>query len=201
MGGPPFQLVELGPGRGTLARDVLKVLSQFKLGRNFSMHLVEISPHLSTLQAQLFCYKHEATDSNTEGCYQKGETASGVKVFWYSRLEDVPAEFSIVLAHEFFDALPVHKLQKEDGLWKEVLIDVASEQTKSDFRFVLSKNQTPISKLYEPIEGETRQSLEYALETDRLVALMAERFERDGGIGLIMDYGHFGEKSDTFRVC
>ncbi|XP_065354800.1 protein arginine methyltransferase NDUFAF7 homolog, mitochondrial [Calliphora vicina] len=201
IGGPPFQLVELGPGRGTLARDVLKVLSQFKLGSNFSMHLVEISPHLSTLQAQLLCYKHEAADSNTEGYYQKGVTASGIQVYWYSRLEDVPAGFSIVLAHEFFDALPVHKLQMEDGLWKEVLVDIADKQTdETDFRFVLSKNQTPISKIFEPIAGETRQCLEYSIESDRLISLLAGRFEANGGIGLIIDYGHFGEKSDTLRA-
>ncbi|XP_037813307.1 protein arginine methyltransferase NDUFAF7 homolog, mitochondrial [Lucilia sericata] len=201
IGGPPFQLVELGPGRGTLIRDVLKVLSQFKLGSNFSMHLVEISPHLSTLQAQLLCYTHEATDSNAVGYYQKGVTASGIKVYWYSRLEDVPASFSIVLAHEFFDALPVHKLQMEDGLWKEVLVDIADGQTKeADFRFILSKNQTPISKLFEPIVGETRQCLEYSIESDRIISLLADRFETNGGIGLIVDYGHFGEKSDTLRA-
>lgn len=200
LGSPSFQLVELGPGRGTLARDVLKVLSQFKLGSNFSMHLVEISPHLSALQAQLLCYKHELVDSNQFGCYQKGVTASGIQVYWYSRIEDVPAEFSIVLAHEFFDALPVHKLQFEDGLWKEVLIDVEDEKLENDFRLILSRNQTPISKFFRPIEGETRECLEYSVESDRIIDLLATRFEQNGGIGLIIDYGHFGEKSDTLRV-
>lgn len=165
------------------------------------MHLVEISPYLSTLQAQLLCYRHETIDSNTCGYYQKGETASGIEVYWYSRLEDVPAQFSVVMAHEFFDALPVHKLQLEDGIWKEVLIDIADKQTiDADFRYVLSKNQTPISKLFQPMEGETRQCLEYSIETDRLISLLANRFEAHGGIGLIIDYGHFGEKSDTLRV-
>ncbi|KAM7364230.1 protein arginine methyltransferase NDUFAF7 homolog, mitochondrial [Cochliomyia hominivorax] len=202
IGAPPFQLVELGPGRGTLARDVLKVLSQFKVGNKFSMHLVEISPYLSTLQAQLLCYTHESTDSNTCGFYQKGVTASGIQIYWYSRLEDVPPEFSIVLAHEFFDALPIHKLQIENGLWKEILIDNIETKTDdgADFRYVLSKNQTPISKIFEPINGETRKCLEYSVESDRLTSLLADRFETNGGIGLIIDYGHFGEKSDTLRA-
>ncbi|XP_073816902.1 protein arginine methyltransferase NDUFAF7 homolog, mitochondrial [Musca autumnalis] len=199
LGSPPFQLVELGPGRGTLMRDVIKVLSKFKLSTGFSIHMVEISPHLSKIQAQQLCYNFDDCDSNVDIYYRKGETASGTKIFWYSRLEDVPRNFSVVMAHEFFDALPIHKFQLDNGMWKEVLIDVA-EQTGTDFRLVLSKNQTPLSKIYSPVVGETRTSVEYSLEADRLIGLMAERFESDGGIGLIMDYGHFGEKSDTFRA-
>ncbi|XP_075144972.1 protein arginine methyltransferase NDUFAF7 homolog, mitochondrial [Haematobia irritans] len=197
LGSPKFQLVELGPGRGTLVRDVLKVLSKFQLNKEFSINLVEISPHLSKMQAQLLCYRFDDADPNVDVYYRKGETASGTKIYWYSRLEDVPQQFSIVMAHEFFDALPVHKFQLDNGVWKEVLIDVGEN---SDFRYVLSKNQTPLSKIYTPIHGETRKCLEYSLEADRLIGLLAERFERNGGIGLIMDYGHFGEKDDTFRA-
>lgn len=201
LGSPPFQLVELGPGRGTLLRDILRVLTQFKLGQSFSVHLVEISPHLSKLQAQLLCYTHEAVDDNTSTFYQKGVTASGVCVYWYSRLEDIPVGFSVILAHEFFDALPAHKLQKENGEWKEVLIDINDDHNnESDFRYVLSKNKTPISQLYEPIACETRESIEYSVESDRLISILADRLDANGGIGLVIDYGHFGEKCDTLRV-
>uniref|UniRef100_T1PJ04 Protein arginine methyltransferase NDUFAF7 n=1 Tax=Musca domestica TaxID=7370 RepID=T1PJ04_MUSDO len=199
LGSPPFQLVELGPGRGTLMRDVIKVLSKFKLSTGFSIHMVEISPHLSKIQAQLLCYNFDDCDPNVDVYYRKGETASGTKIYWYSRLEDVPRKFSVVMAHEFFDALPIHKFQLYKGVWKEILIDLAEEKG-ADFRLVLSKNQTPLSKIYTPVAGETRTTLEYSLEADRLVGLLADRFESDGGIGLIMDYGHFGEKEDTFRA-
>ncbi|XP_017040100.1 protein arginine methyltransferase NDUFAF7 homolog, mitochondrial [Drosophila ficusphila] len=206
MGSPsPFQLVELGPGRGTLARDVLKVITKFKQDAEFSMHMVEVSPFLSKAQAQRFCYNHEILPEDSQmPHYQVGTTASGIKAFWHRRLEDVPQGFSLVLAHEFFDALPIHKLQLVDGKWQEVLIDVASNSEKdpkqADFRYVLSRSQTPVSSVFRPMPGETRSCLEYSLETERQVGLLAERIERDGGIALIMDYGHFGEKTDTFRA-
>ncbi|KAH8292230.1 hypothetical protein KR054_007359 [Drosophila jambulina] len=206
MGSPsPFQLVELGPGRGTLARDVMKVITKFKLGAEFSMHMVEVSPFLSKAQAQRFCYTHDTLPEDSQlSHYQVGTTATGTKAYWHRRLEDVPPGFSLVLAHEFFDALPVHKLQLVDGKWQEVLIDVAPEPDKelsqADFRYVLSRSQTPVSSVFKAMPGETRSCLEYSLETERQVGLLAERIEKNGGIALIMDYGHFGEKTDTFRA-
>ncbi|XP_055902245.1 protein arginine methyltransferase NDUFAF7 homolog, mitochondrial [Eupeodes corollae] len=193
----PFQVIELGPGRGTLSVDLLKILTHFNLGGQFSLHLVEVSPHLSKMQASKLCFKHNQVDEGP--CYWKGETLSGTKVYWYKRLEDVPRGFSIVVAHEFFDALPVHKLQKEDGKWKEVLIDVDTTKDNS-FRYVLSKNETPISKIFETTKDDNRECLEYSTETDTIIESLAERTKTDGGISLIMDYGHFGEKTDTFRA-
>lgn len=207
VGSPtPFQLVELGPGRGTLARDVLKVLTKFKLGAEFTMHMVEVSPYLSKAQAQRFCYTHETLPEDTPlPHYQVGTTATRTKAYWHRRLEDVPPGFSLVLAHEFFDALPVHKLQLVDGLWQEVLIDVAhandtESPTTPEFRYVLSKSQTPVSRIFQPIPEDTRTCLEYSLEAERHVDLLAKRLEQHGGISLIMDYGHLGEKTDTFRA-
>ncbi|KAH8398540.1 hypothetical protein KR215_011711 [Drosophila sulfurigaster] len=204
LGSPsPFQLIELGPGRGTLARDVLKVLTKFKQGAKFSMHMVEISPYLSLQQAQRFCYTHQKLPEDAQlPHYQVGTTATGIKAYWHSRLEDVPPGFSLVLAHEFFDALPIHKLQLIEGLWQEVLIDVV-EQPESkllpEFRYVISKSQTPVSRLFKPLPNETRTCLEYSLEAERHVDLLAQRLAEHGGVGLIMDYGHLGEKTDTFR--
>ncbi|XP_067615401.1 protein arginine methyltransferase NDUFAF7 homolog, mitochondrial [Eurosta solidaginis] len=204
LGSPtPFQIIELGPGRGTLARDILKVLAQFKLSGQFSMHMVEISPYLSKAQSQRLCFTTEKIADENSPHYQTGKTAGGTQVYWHKRLEDVPRAFSIVLAHEFLDALPVHKLQRDGKLWKEVLIDVNPNKTKDDdldFRYIISQAHTPISHLYQPIQNERRDFLEYSLESDRIVSMMAERIETDGGIGLIVDYGHFGEKSDTFRA-
>ncbi|XP_030565308.1 protein arginine methyltransferase NDUFAF7 homolog, mitochondrial [Drosophila novamexicana] len=205
LGSPsPFQLVELGPGRGTLARDVLKVLSKFKTGAQFTMHMVEISPFLSKAQAQRFCYKHETVPEEAQlPYYQIGTTASGTQAYWHHRLEDVPPGFSLVLAHEFFDALPVHKLRLVDDQWQELLIDVAQAQNTgskpADFRYVVSKAQTPVSRLFKPVPQETRNHLEYSLEAERHVGILAERLEQHGGIALIMDYGHLGDKKDTFR--
>lgn len=199
MGSPtPFQLVELGPGRGTLMTDILKVLSHFKLNKDMSIHFVDISPHLSKLQAQRLCYKHN--DVEHQVYYRHGETISGTKVYWYKQIEDVPEEFSIILAHEFFDALPFHKLQKdENGLWKEILVDIDPDHPEQ-LRLVISKAQTPISKIFKQSDDDSRVCLEYNLETEKIVRHIASRFERDGGFGLFMDYGHFGEKSDTFRA-
>ncbi|KAH8311878.1 hypothetical protein KR044_008403 [Drosophila immigrans] len=204
LGSPsPFQLIELGPGRGTLARDVLKVLTKFKLGAEFSMHMVEISPYLSLQQAQRFCYTHETVPEAAQlPHYQVGTTATGIKAYWHRRLEDVPSGFSLVVAHEFFDALPVHKLQLIDGLWQEVLIDVVQQPESElvpEFRYVMSKAQTPVSRLFKPMSDESRSCLEYSLEAARHVDLLAQRLAQHGGIGLIMDYGHLGEKTDTFR--
>lgn len=204
IGSPkPLQLVELGPGRGTLIHDILRVCSRLKIIPNdeLSIHFVELSPFLSKMQAQKLCYKTQEFDKQSNlPFYRIGETVTGIKCHWYQRIEDVPKEFSIILAHEFFDALPVHKLQKEGNIWKEVLIDNDPSDVNK-FRFVISRNETPISKLYGTLRAEeNRDHVEVSPESDLILKHIAERIEEFGGFGLIMDYGHVGEKGDTFRV-
>lgn len=202
MGSPrPLQLIELGPGRGTLSQDVLRVLSKLGISKDLSIHLVEISPHLSQLQSQRLCYRSE--ENNSELYYRSGETLSGMPVYWYRRIEDVPTGFSIILAHEFFDALPIHKFQRTENTnkWKEVLIDADLENEKQ-FRCVISRSETAMLHLFlrTLAEDETRHHIEYSVETDAIIHNIARRLEEDGGFSLIMDYGHFGDKTDTFRV-
>lgn len=56
-----------------------------------SLHLVEVSPALSRLQAQkLTGTQNQEADSEDEPVYRRGRTGDGLQVSWYRRLEDVP---------------------------------------------------------------------------------------------------------------
>lgn len=196
-----LQIVELGPGRGTLIQDIMKVFSQFVTNSSdISIHLVEVSPFLSKMQAQKMCFKSLEFDQADLPYYRRGEMVSGVNAYWYKRIEDVPNEFSIILAHEFFDALPIHKLQRDGNLWKEVLVDI-DPANADKFRYVISRAETPMSKLFSITNpDEKRQQVEISPESDLIAKHIADRMESYGGFGLIVDYGHEGDKEDTFRV-
>lgn len=203
IGSPgPLQIIELGPGRGTLSNDILKVFSHFKLSDKVSLHLVEISPFLSQLQSQRLCEKSwDVTPDPTKeiNFYREG-ISSGVKVFWYHRLDDVPKEFSIVVAHEFFDALPVHKFERNpDKSLNEILVDI-DPSTEEKFRFVISRTETPICKVVKTSIEDERKNFEISMDSEKIINLLSERFISYGGFGLIVDYGYFGDKTDTFRA-
>lgn len=170
------------------------------------MHLVEISPYLSELQAKRLCCQTTETkkeDLDSVPYYRKGESVSGIKIYWYRELEQVPKAFSIYLAHEFFDAMPVHKFVQVEKNWKEILIGM-SKENKNQFDYITSNAMTPMLGVFlsRPwIDKHTLpEHIEYSAETEKTVDMMADRIQEDGGIGLIMDYGHIGEKGDTFRV-
>lgn len=63
----------------------------------------------------------------------------------------------MVMAHEFFDALPIHKLTKTNDGWREILIDINSEALgKSDeeqLRYIISRGPTPASQLFVQVSG------------------------------------------------
>ncbi|XP_062533431.1 protein arginine methyltransferase NDUFAF7 homolog, mitochondrial-like [Armigeres subalbatus] len=196
----PFQLVELGPGKGTMMRDVLRVFDQLNVSRGLAVQMVEMSEHLSQVQADLLC--KSSTVFTDKPYYRSGVTANGTRIYWYRQLDDVPDGFAIVLAHEFFDALPIHKFIKQNNVWKEVLIDV---EPKSDnkFRFIVSKSETPMLRLFLNNYAdlvEERTHIEVSFDTEAIIRQIGTRFEANGGFGLVVDYGHLGDKGDTFRA-
>ncbi|GAA6231718.1 NADH dehydrogenase [ubiquinone] complex I, assembly factor 7 isoform X1 [Lates japonicus] len=201
-GGPrQLQVVELGPGKGSLASDILRVFGQLRsvLGDvSVSLHLVEVSPALSRLQAQnLTGDGSREADAEDEPVYRRGETAAGLPVSWYRRLDDVPTGFSIFLAHEFFDALPIHKFQRTERGWREVLVDIDPEKPEQ-LRFVVTPSPTLASSTLVQA-NERRNHVEVCAEGGVIIQQLARRIAEDGGAALIADYGHDGTKTDTFR--
>jgi len=165
-----LRLVEGGPGHGTLASAVLRVLSRFptRVPPLEALHLVETSPALRRVQAAtLGC--GEDTLAMEEGVVVRGRVGSGhpcagLGVHWWSRFEDLPrappGTTPIALCHELFDALPVHQLvwSPQRSSWREILVDtVAGKAAAGDaaaaaaaaapdaLRNVLSPGPTPAS--------------------------------------------------------
>jgi NADH dehydrogenase [ubiquinone] 1 alpha subcomplex assembly factor 7 len=99
MGSPPeFNLVELGPGRGTLMADILraaKVMPGFRGAAR--VHLVEMSPTLRRVQKEKL----------------------GDAVTWHHSIASVPDGPLLLVANEFFDAIAIRQFQKRDGTWFE----------------------------------------------------------------------------------
>lgn len=200
------QLVELGPGRGTLSDDILRVFSQFqKMKDVVSVHLVEVSEKLSEIQEEKL--KSQDSQTITETQPQTDETVShykhckskyGPNVYWYKQLADIPRKFSCFVANEFFDALPIYKFQKADGSWREVLVGDCPD---NHLQFVLSQGPTfpLVSYLKHLSSSDKRDHLEVCPAAGVVIREIADRISQDGGTCLIADYGHDGDKTDTFR--
>ncbi|KAL7279010.1 hypothetical protein ACG7TL_006842 [Trametes sanguinea] len=224
--GRDIRLLELGPGRGTLMHDVLRVFSQFPAARSATkeIHLVETSPAMRAAQ--------EAKLSSLV-------EQQGWKLHWHDGLDRVQPDstkFTLALAHEFFDALPFHLLQKTHHGWQEVLIasgpdpaeptilkpsdkpslDFSSTKPPAEraarFRQVLSPTPTPSSTLlglsstrFQKLPVGSRievspVSFKIARQLSELLYDRESEGTRSAGSALIVDYG--GEKvyGNSFRA-
>lgn len=113
------QLVECGPGRGTLMDDMLRALSKFPdMYKTIQgVHLVEASPGLRKMQRSLLVpgsteddVKHIEDERKVP--YQNCKRADGININWYDGIEFLPNDaWSMIMAHEFFDALPIHTFE------------------------------------------------------------------------------------------
>lgn len=112
--GVGVEIIEVGPGRGTLMDDMLRTLSNFKplMSSIESVYLVEASPALRDSQKQLLC--GDAPLDGVDIGFRSTSKYSGVPVTWCEDIRLVPNEPSktpFIFAHEFFDALPIHAFQ------------------------------------------------------------------------------------------
>nr|XP_039247764.1 protein arginine methyltransferase NDUFAF7, mitochondrial-like [Styela clava] len=205
LGSPKsFRFVELGPGRGSLADDILKQFKHFEQifkDVDMSFHFVEISKRLSNIQYETLCdgnLMDYLDEDNSEYYLQGSAKRNNVPLHWHRHIENVPRDkFTFYLAHEFFDALPVHKFVKSSKGWRELYVDVTPE-SNDELSLVQLQEETVASKTLIR-NHETRSHVEVCPEGRTIISSIAKQIEKNGGAGLIIDYGHTGEKEDTLR--
>jgi SAM-dependent MidA family methyltransferase len=176
MGRPdPVHLVELGPGRGTLMADLLratKLLPDF--GGAVQVHLVETSPVLKRKQ-------------------QAALAALGLPIQWNERLEDVPKGPLLLVANEFFDALPIRQFIATERGWCERLVGL------EDDRLIFGLRDEAEQSLGKPIRiGDV---LEWPALSIDIVQEFSRRLARGAGAALVIDYGYWGPAfGDTLQA-
>ncbi len=181
MGAPdPVRLVELGPGRGTLMADALRAAAVSPdFIRAAQVHLVETSPVLREAQRSAL---------------------AGRDVVWHDRFDDIPEGPLLLVANEFFDALPVRQLQREADGWCERLVGNGPQ----GLQFVLSTPGAPSAALLDPgmragaAEGAIAEIQPAALS---IAAAISARLGAFGGAALIIDYGYMQSAAgDTLQA-
>jgi SAM-dependent MidA family methyltransferase len=176
MGRPkPCRLIEFGPGRGTLMADLLRaarLLPEFHDA--VTVHLIEMSPALRD--------KQRATLAG-----------SGVRVEWHNEFDEVPDGPSLIVANEFFDALPVRQFVATERGWCERLVGT------EDDRLIFGLRAEPETDLTAPIRlGDV---FEWPVSSLELTKDVARRLARDTGAALIVDYGYWGpDFGDTLQA-
>ena len=168
MGAPDgVRLVELGPGRGTLMADALRAARLMPaFGEAVSVHLVETSPALRERQKAAL---------------------PNISPHWHDRLEEVPPGPAIVLANEFFDALPISQFVKGEEGWHERRVGLDGD---GRLTFGVDPRPAPLGAAlarHMPGPHPVGAVLEH-LESGAPAAL-ARRIAEQGGAALIIDYG------------
>ncbi len=166
-----FVLLELGPGRGTLMADILRVA---KLAPAFleaaEVCLLESSPRLRAVQRQRLG-----------------------AVFHIERLEDLPDGPVFAVANEFFDALPVRQFVKNDFGWQERLVGAGLAWGLAE--------TAPAPDLDTRFAGlETGRIVEVSAAAQGVAHALTQRIATQGGAALLIDYGDFDGVGDTFQA-
>jgi SAM-dependent MidA family methyltransferase len=171
MGTPArLALVELGPGRGTLMADALRaarIVPAFTAA--LEVHLVETSPALQRRQQE--------TLAEAQG-----------PIAWHRELASVPDGPLIVIANEFFDALPVHQAVKTPSGWHERMVGVGSG---GRLAFALHPDPIPrFAALVPDTVARAPAGAVYEWRSDDVAADVARRVAKHGGAALVIDYGY-----------
>jgi NADH dehydrogenase [ubiquinone] 1 alpha subcomplex assembly factor 7 len=163
----PVRLVELGPGRGTLMTDALRATRAVPgFHAAIDLHLVEINEQLRALQ---------------------GQALAAYQPTWHARFDDVPEGPLLLVANEFFDALPVRQFEKTARGWTERMVGLADDGT---LRLALAPGVSPYaSALPRATEGAQAELCQAGLA---LATAIGRRLQHHGGWALIVDYGHDG---------
>lgn len=203
------KFIELGPGRGTLVDDVCRVFAQIpEMTSDVKVALVELSQRQRQMQKKkLETGNHSLGDGEELSSIPDGVSSStrhGFSVSWFDDIDSIPpSPFSFIVAHEFFDALPVHKFQKtEENGWREICIDMDySEEGPHHLRFALNPAPSPTATYLNSAiasAGDSRSHVEVSPASGALIQSVSQLVAK-GGVALIADYGHESEKTDTLR--
>lgn len=167
----PASFAEMGPGRGTLMRDMLRTLRQLDpaFAQGADIIMIEASDRLAA---------------------QQKKTLSEMKaaVEWKRHLGELPTQPLFLVANELFDALPIRQYVKTPQGWRERVVAL---DDNGALTFAAGFGR-PDETLLPPDAKDAPPGaiVELAPARAALMEEMAWRIARDGGTAILIDYGY-----------
>ena len=169
-------LVELGPGDGSLCKDLLKTSRQFKNFYNsLEINLLEISDKLKKIQKMKINNK---------------------KVKWIKKIEEINRGPIIFLGNEFFDSLPIKQIYNKKKIFFEKHVALSSDNKKIKPLYKKA-SKSLIKKIKNLNLNSTGGTIEYPLVAIKILKTIAKKINKfDGGL-LTLDYGYTKNKNQN----
>ena len=172
-------VIEFGPGRGTLMRDMRHVWDRLMPGLNAApLHLVETSPALRRIQ--------------------RGTLGTDAVTAWH---DDVEAALAAAdgplfgIANEFFDALPAAQVIHRGGAWHHRLVGLRDGELGFVTGDAIEDDDPALPD--DPAEGMVA---ELCPQATHILTLLGQALARRGGAVLIVDYGRDGNPGDSLQA-
>jgi SAM-dependent MidA family methyltransferase len=178
----PATIAEIGPGRGTLIKDMVRTIGRIapELAAAADFALIEASPRLTAVQKEAL-------------------QGSGPTFTWHLTLDTLPGGPLFIVGNEIFDALPFRQFVKHDGKWLERAVGLDNDDA---FQFGIGTASLAASAL--PPKAKTAPDgsiFEIAPAREAMMSAIAERIAKHGGAGVFFDYGHLEPGiGDTFQA-
>jgi SAM-dependent MidA family methyltransferase len=167
----PATFAEIGPGRGTLTKDMLRTLSKLDPGlvAQADFALIETSGRLMEIQ-------------------KKTLEGASARIGWHASVETLTNAPLFIVGNELFDAIPVRQYLKTGAGWRERAIGLDNDD---NLIFVAGAGALDPS-LLPPDAADAPEGaiVELAPARSALMRAIAERIARNGGAGLFIDYGY-----------
>ncbi len=154
-------IIELGPGRGTLMKDILRVFKRYPHYRP-NIHLVETSQNLQDIQKKILL-------------------PSTHSISWHKDFPKIMGP-TFIIANEFFDALPLQQYFFQYHQWHEVHVNYDEA-----FHIVFS----PVDQKDLPINADEGAFFETSPASHHYAKKIADYLHHHGGAALLIDYGDY----------
>ena len=176
-----INLVELGPGNGTLIDDILRITeNKYNFHDSININLIEINKKLLSLQKKRLLKKQY----------------NNIVFNWHNDFSKIQSVPSIIIANEFFDCFPVRHFISKNEVWYEKMIKYNFNEMKFYYENLPVENNKLLFKIK---NYNSSKILELSEKREDYFDRICKFINHSEGTIIVIDYGYY-DHPDSFTL-